>query len=110
MIADHKSNHFILYNLLKKNDNYIKFFQYFEKVKAKIDSRNEVNTNITVLDQEIAEQRKLNELEELRAQQNIIRSKGLTPQLLQEAAIEKWSGVMPTTVTGGSTIMSIPIK
>jgi hypothetical protein len=80
------------------------------KVKAKIDSRNEVNTNITVLDQEIAEQRKLNELEELRTQQNIIRSKGLTPQLLQEAAIERWNGVMPTTVTGSSTIMSIPVK
>jgi hypothetical protein len=80
------------------------------KVKAKIDSRNEVNTNITVLDQEIAEQKKLNELEELRSQQNIIRSRGLTPQLLQEAAIERWNGVMPTTVTGGSTIMSIPVK
>lgn len=70
------------------------------KVKAKIDSRNEVNTNITVLDQEIAEQKKLNELEELRSQQNIIRSRGLTPQLLQEAAIEKWSGNLPTTWSG----------
>jgi hypothetical protein len=80
------------------------------KVKAKIDNRNEVNTNISVLDQEIAEQKKINELEELRSQQNIIRSKGLTPQLLQEAAIERWNGVMPTTVTGGSTIMSIPVK
>jgi hypothetical protein len=80
------------------------------KVKAKIDSRNEVNTNITVLDQEIAEQKKLNELEELRSQQNIIRSRGLTPQLLQEAAIERWNGVLPSTVTGSSTIMSIPVK
>ena len=83
---------------------------FSDKVKQKIDSRNEVNTNISVLDQQISEQKKVNELEELRAQQNIIRSKGLTPQLLQEAAIERWNGVMPTTVTGNSTIMSIPVK
>lgn len=83
---------------------------FSDKVKQKIDSRNEVNTNVSVLDQQIIEQKKVNELEELRAQQNIIRSKGLTPQLLQEAAIERWNGVMPTTVTGNSTIMSIPVK
>jgi hypothetical protein len=80
------------------------------KVKAKIDNRNEVNTNISVLDQQIAEQRKRNELAELQAQENIIRSKGLTSQLLQEAAIKRWNGVMPSTVTGTSTIMSIPVK
>ena len=83
---------------------------FSSKVKAKIDSRNEVNTNISVLDQQIAEQRKRNELAELQAQENIIRSKGLTSQLLQEAAIKRWNGVMPSTVTGTSTIMSIPVK
>jgi hypothetical protein len=84
---------------------------FSDKVKAKIDTRNEVNTNISVLDQQISEQRKVNELEELRTQQNIIRSRGLTPQLLQEAAIEKWNGILPTTVTGtSSTVMNIPIK
>ena len=34
---------------------------FSKKVKAKIDSRNEVNTNITVLDQQIGEQKKKNE-------------------------------------------------
>jgi hypothetical protein len=65
------------------------------KVTAKIDSRNEVNTNITVLDQKIAEQKKQNELEELIKQQNLIRSAGVTPQLLQQQFIEKWDGKTP---------------
>ena len=62
------------------------------KVKEKIDSRNEVNTNITVIDQQITEQKKRNELTELQAQENIIRSRGLTPQILQLKLIEKWDG------------------
>lgn len=68
---------------------------FSEKVTAKIDSRNEVNTNITVLDQKIQEQKKQNELEELVKQQNIIRSQGITPQLLQQAFIDKWDGKTP---------------
>ena len=63
---------------------------FSSKVKQKIDSRNEVNTNITVLDQQILEQRKRNELAELQAQELIIRSKGLTPQILQEKFLETW--------------------
>jgi len=68
---------------------------FSEKVKAKIDSRNEVNTNISVLDQQIAEQKKRNELAELKAQENIILSRGITPQLLQQQFIEKWDGHTP---------------
>jgi hypothetical protein len=75
---------------------------FSKKVKAKIDSRNEVNTNISVLDQQIAEQRKRNELEALKTEQNKIRSAGITPQLLQEKAINKWNGKLPTTYSGGS--------
>lgn len=65
------------------------------KVKAKIDSRNEVNTNVSVLDQQIIEQRKRNELEALQTEQNLIRSKGITPQILQQQFIEKWDGKTP---------------
>jgi hypothetical protein len=72
------------------------------KVKEKIDNRNEVNTNISVLDQQIAEQRKRNELEALKTEQNKIRSAGITPQILQEQAIRKWNGELPTTMAGGS--------
>lgn len=69
--------------------------EFSEKVTAKIDSRNEVNTNISVIDQKIAEQKKINELEKLKTEQNQIRSAGITPQLLQEKFIQKWDGKTP---------------
>jgi len=65
------------------------------KVKNKIESRNEVNTNVSVLEQQIIEQRKRNELAELKAQENLILSKGITPQLLQQEFIDKWDGKTP---------------
>lgn len=68
---------------------------FSEKVTAKIDSRNEVNTNISVIDQQIEEQKKRNELEQLKMEQNLITSKGITPQLLQQQFIEKWDGKTP---------------
>ena len=74
---------------------------FSKKVKEKIDSRNEVNTNITVLDQQIAEQKKKNELELLKTEQALIRSRGLTPEILQERPISKWNGVLPSTYSGG---------
>jgi hypothetical protein len=68
---------------------------FSDKVKAKIDNRNEVNTNITVMDQLILEQRKRNELAELKMEENLIISKGLTEQLLRQQFIEKWDGKTP---------------
>lgn len=68
---------------------------FSDKVTAKIDSRNEVNTNITVLEQQIAEQKKRNDLEQLKMEQNLIISRGITPQLLQQQFIEKWDGKTP---------------
>lgn len=66
--------------------------EFSKKVKDKIDSRNEVNTNLSVLDQQIEEQKKRNELEELKTQQAIIKSRGLTKEILQQQFIEKWDG------------------
>lgn len=80
---------------------------FSDKVKAKIDSRNEVNTNISVIDQQIAEQRKTNELAELKAQENIIRSKGLTDQILISEFIQKWDG---KTVLYGNTPLTLLAK
>lgn len=68
---------------------------FSQKVKAKIDSRNEVNTNISVLDQQISEQRKKNELAALKAEEGVILSRGITPALLQQQFIEKWDGKTP---------------
>ena len=84
---------------------------FSDKVKAKIDSRNEVNTNISVIDQKIAEQKKQNELAELQAQENIILSKGLTPQILEKMRIEAWDkhgAKIPTTMLGNNQI-TIPL-
>lgn len=66
--------------------------EFTDKVRGRIDARNEVNTNISVLDQQILEQKKKNELAELQAQEMIIRSKGLTPQVLADKFIDKWDG------------------
>jgi hypothetical protein len=68
---------------------------FSDKVKAKIDSRNEVNTNVSVIDQQIIEQKKRNELAELKTQENLILSHGITTQLLQKQFIEKWDGSTP---------------
>lgn len=68
---------------------------FSDKVKAKIDSRNEVNTNVSVLDQQIIEQRKKNELATLQRDYNKILSEGITPQLLQQQFIDKWDGKTP---------------
>jgi len=68
---------------------------FSDKVKAKIDSRNEVNTNVSVIDQQIIEQKKRNELALLRAEENRIISSGITTELLQQQFIEKWDGKTP---------------
>lgn len=68
---------------------------FSDKVKAKIDSRNEVNTNISVIDQQISEQIKKNELALLKAKENIILSSGLTKEVLTQQFIDKWDGHTP---------------
>lgn len=66
-----------------------------QKVKDQIEKRNEVNTTISVLDQEIAAQRKRNELVKLQTEWNIEFSRGLTKELLTLKFIEKWDGATP---------------
>lgn len=69
--------------------------EFSKAVREKIDSRNEVNTNISVLDQQIEEQKKRNELEKLKTEQLIIASRGLTKEILYKQFIEKWDGHTP---------------
>lgn len=69
--------------------------EFSKAVREKIDSRNEVNTNISVLDQQIAEQRKRNELEQLKTEQALITSRGLTKEILYKQFIDKWDGRTP---------------
>lgn len=87
----------------KRGLNLITFsskIEFSEKVTEKIDNRNEVQTNISVLDQQIEEQKKKNILAELKSQEAIIKSKGLTSEILQDKALEKWDGILPTTWSG----------
>lgn len=68
---------------------------FTDEVKDKINSRNEVDTNLSVIDKQIIEQQKLNELERLKTEQKLIRSKGITPEILAEEFIQKWDGKTP---------------
>ena len=85
-----------------------------ESVKNKIETRMESNTNISVLDQQIIEQRKKNELALLKAQENINASRGITDEILKQRIIEGWIKAgcpTPTTLvaSGGGTGIYLPI-
>lgn len=47
---------------------------------------------------------------ELNAQANTVQGAALTDQVLQQQAIAKWNGVLPTTIAGGAnSILGIPL-
>lgn len=84
--------------------------EFSSKVKGKIDTRNEVDTNLSVLDSQIEEQRKKNELAELKTQESLIKSRGLTPEILQHEFIKKWDGKTPIYGSAPFFIKSINDK
>jgi regulator of protease activity HflC (stomatin/prohibitin superfamily) len=47
---------------------------------------------------------------QLESQAQQVKAQTLTPEYLQLQAIQKWDGKTPTTMTGGSTIFSIPLQ
>ena len=69
--------------------------EFSKTVTERIDKRNEVNTNLSVIDQQIEEQKKRLELAKLQAETNKTISEGITPALLQQQFIEKWDGKTP---------------
>lgn len=82
--------------------------EFSNKVKDKIDSRNEVDTNLSVLDSQIEEQKKKNELERLKTEQALIKAEGLTPEILQARFIDKWDGKTP--IYGSAPFFIKPIN
>jgi regulator of protease activity HflC (stomatin/prohibitin superfamily) len=44
------------------------------------------------------------------AQANATQQAALTPEILQQQAIAKWNGVLPTTVAGTDEVFNIPLK
>jgi hypothetical protein len=81
--------------------------KYSDKVREKIDQRLEVNTNISVIDQQIAEQKKKNELEKLRTEFILIQNQALTQAYLQNKWLDKWDGKLSTYSSNGN--MPIPM-
>lgn len=68
---------------------------FSKNVRAKIDSRNTVSTNISLLDQQILQQQKINELARLRVEENRLIDQGLTKKILVDRFIQKWDGKTP---------------
>jgi len=68
---------------------------FTDEVRDKINQRNTVNTNIGVLDQQLLEQQKKNELAKLQRDYNLILDEGLTDKILMRMFIEKWDGHTP---------------
>lgn len=80
--------------------NFSAQLDFSDKVKDKIDQTNQVKSNVNVLDEQIIEQRKKNELAALKAEENKLLSSGITPQLLDQQALDKWDGKLPSTYSG----------
>ena len=78
--------------------------EFTDKVKERINVRNEVNTNISVLDQQIAEQRKKNELAQLQSEFNKIL---YTEEYLQALYIDavRWSNNRVIITDGKTPVM-----
>jgi regulator of protease activity HflC (stomatin/prohibitin superfamily) len=47
---------------------------------------------------------------ETQAQANAVQQAALTPEILEQQAIAKWNGVLPTTVAGTDGVFNIPLK
>lgn len=80
---------------------------YSTKIMATLDKRLEVSTNVSTLEQEIVEQKKRNELQQLKIEYARMESQMLTPEILEKMRLEKWDGHYPTYYGGGN--LPIPV-
>lgn len=46
---------------------------------------------------------------QVQAQANQVQQAALTPEILEQQAIQRWNGVMPTTVASGTSVFGIPV-
>lgn len=82
--------------------------EFTEAVTKKIDSRNEVNTNISVIEQQIVEQTKKLELARITAQIEMVplvvaKNNGVLDEYVKIKAYEIWGGKQP--LYGGTSLM-----
>lgn len=73
---------------------------YSNKIMETLDKRLEVSTSVSTLDQEIIQQLKINQLEELRTDFALIQSRALTPEILEARRIARWDGHYPMYYSG----------
>lgn len=77
---------------------------YSARVKAIIDERNQANTQISTIDSKIEQAKKDLELQKIATEINMVRSQGLTPEILQQKAIERWNGQLPMYISSKEDI------
>lgn len=65
---------------------------YSSEVKEIINKRNQSNTSLETIESEIIQAKKKLELERINADIAIVKSQGLTKEILQQQFIEKWNG------------------
>lgn len=65
---------------------------YSSEVKTIIDKRNQSNTSLETIESEIKQAEKRLKLEQVNTQIAIVKSQGLTDQVLKEKFIDKWDG------------------
>lgn len=105
---------------VEKNGRYniqdvaITSFTFSQAFNAAIESVQIANQNIAKARQELettkVEAEKSVAAATAAAESQRLQQQTLTPELLQKQWIEKWNGTLPTTVTGDSTILSLPAK
>lgn len=78
--------------------------KFSEKVMDKIDQRLQVNTNMSLIDQQIIEQTKVKQLERIKTDIILIQNEVLTPAYLEKLRIDKWDGKNSTYYSGGDNI------
>ncbi len=105
---------------IEKNGRYtvediaITNFQFGAAFNAAIEAVQVANQNVAKARQELettkVEAEKRIAEATAAAESQRLQQQTLTAELLQKQWIEKWNGVLPTTVTGDSTILSLPAK
>jgi len=68
---------------------------YSAEVKDIIDQRNQSNTSLETIESDIKKARRKLELEKINTEIALIKSEGLTKEILQEQFIKKWDGKSP---------------
>lgn len=89
-------------------------FAFSAEFNQAIEAVQVANQNVAKARQELettkVEAQKQIEEAQGRAEAQRLQQQTLTPEILQQEAIKKWNGVLPTTTAGGETLFNIPLR